>query len=157
MTDPTQASGKESTCPRSLVSDRHFVTFWQFERLTMKDRIDWGHRSKVMKHVARGGQIGRFGAAPKLAKSDSHWQCLAKKGPDRQTEHLTDPILCLDKVFCRIGDEILRCFVVQSNVNGSGSVLAAESPAYQSFAKCWIMIRTSGANSTSQPSGKLVL
>ena len=133
----------------------------------MKDRIDWGHRSKVMKHVARGGQIGRFGAAPKLAKSDSHWQCLAKKGPDRQTEHLTDPILCLDKVFCRIGDEMLRCFVVQSNVNGSGSVLltllllltllAAESPACQSFAKCWIMIRTSGANSTSQPSGKLVL
>ena len=52
-----------------------------------------------MKHVARGGQIGRFGAAPKLAKSDSHWQCLAKKGPDGQTEHPTDPILCFDNVF----------------------------------------------------------
>lgn len=62
----------------------------------MKDRIEGGDRSKVMKHAARGGQIGRYGAAPKLAKSDSHWQCLAKKGPDK---HPTHPILCFEKAF----------------------------------------------------------
>ena len=88
----------------------------------MKDRIEGGDRSEVMKHVARGRQIGRYGAAPKLAKSDSHWQCLAKKGPDRQTEHLTDPIRTFLTNFSE--DEASNVkyrdalSIDQSNVNG---------------------------------------
>ena len=89
MTDPTPAPGKESIlAPGALFPTSTSSRFGSLRGLTMKDRIEGGDRSEVMKHVARGRQIGRYGAAPKLAKSDSHWQCLAKKGPDRQTEHL---------------------------------------------------------------------